>query len=68
MSSEEVVMGRYRPIIVTANCGSLTRAGKCLGYAQPNMGSIVTRVEKELGVKLFHRSQHGVALTETGLV
>ena len=59
-------MGRYRPIIVTADCGSLTCAGKLLGYAQPNMGSIVTRVEKELGVKLFHRSQHGVALTETG--
>ena len=59
-------MGKYLPIIVTADCGSLTRAGKILGYAQPNMGSIVTRFEKELGVKLFHRSQHGVTLTETG--
>lgn len=59
-------MGKYLPIIVTADCGSLTRAGKILGYAQPNMGSIVTRVEKELGVKLFNRSQQGVTLTETG--
>lgn len=59
-------MGKYLPIIVTADCGSLTRAGKILGYAQPNMGNIVTRCEKELGVKLFVRSQHGVALTETG--
>lgn len=59
-------MGKYLPIIVTADCGSLTRAGKILGYAQPNMGSIVTRFENELGVKLFHRSQHGVTLTETG--
>ena len=59
-------MGKYLPIIVTADCGSLTRAGKVLGYAQPNMGSIVTRFENELGVKLFHRSQHGVTLTETG--
>lgn len=59
-------MGKYLPIIVTADCGSLTRAGKILGYAQPNMGSIVTRFEKELGIKLFNRSQHGVTLTETG--
>lgn len=59
-------MGKYKPIIVTANCGSLTRAGKILGYAQPNMGSIVTRFENELGVKIFHRSQHGVTLTQTG--
>lgn len=59
-------MGKYRPILVTADCGSLTRAGKILGYAQPNMGSIVTRFENELGVKLFHRSKHGVTLTETG--
>lgn len=59
-------MGKYLPIIVTADCGSLTRAGKILGYAQPNMGSIVTRFENELDVKLFHRSQHGVTLTEAG--
>lgn len=59
-------MGKYRPIIVTADCGSLTRAGKLLGYAQPNMGSIVTRFENELGVKLFTRSKHGVTLTKTG--
>ena len=59
-------MGKYRPIIVTADCGSLTRAGKILGYAQPNMGSIVTRFENELGVKLFTRSKQGMTLTKTG--
>lgn len=59
-------MGKYLPIIVTADCGSLTRAGEILGYAQPNMGHIVTRCEEELGVKIFHRSQRGVTLTETG--
>jgi DNA-binding transcriptional LysR family regulator len=63
---KEWTMGKYLPIIVTADCGSLTQAGKILGYAQPNMGSIVTRVEKELGVQLFYRSRHGVTLTETG--
>ena len=59
-------MGKYLPIIVTADCGSLTRAGKLLGYAQPNMGSIVTRFENELGIKIFHRTRNGVVLTQTG--
>ncbi len=30
------------------------------------MGSIVTRFENELGVKLFNRSKHGMTLTRTG--
>lgn len=59
-------MGKYLPVIVTADCGSLTRAGEVLGYAQPNMGHIVTRCEEELGVKIFTRNQRGMTLTETG--
>lgn len=59
-------MGKYLPIIVTADCGSLTRAGEVLGYAQPNMGHIVTRIEDELGVKIFSRDQRGVRLTRNG--
>ncbi len=39
-------MGKYLPVIVTADCGSLTRAGEVLGYAQPNMGHIITRCEE----------------------
>ena len=59
-------MGKYLPVIVTADCGSLTRAGEVLGYAQPNMGHIITRCEEELGVKIFTRNQRGMTLTETG--
>ena len=59
-------MGKYRPIIVTAECGTLTRAGKILGYTQPSLGYIITNLETELGVKIFHRDQRGVRLTEAG--
>lgn len=59
-------MGKYLPILITAECGSLSRAGQILGYAQPNLGHIVTRFENELGVKLFTRDQRGVRLTAVG--
>ena len=59
-------MGKYRPIIVTAECGTLTRAGKILGYTQPSLGYIISNLETELGVKIFHRDQRGVRLTEAG--
>lgn len=59
-------MGKYRPIIVTAECGTLTRAGRILGYTQPSLGYIISNLETELGVKIFHRDQRGVRLTEAG--
>ena len=59
-------MGRYLPVIKTAECGSLTRAAHALGYTQPSLGYIINNIEDELGVKLFYRDQRGVTLTETG--
>ena len=59
-------MGKYLPIITTAECGSMTRAAHVLGYTQPSLGYIINNMEDELGVKLFYRDQRGVSLTETG--
>ncbi len=59
-------MGRYLPVIKTAECGSLTRAAHALGYTQPSLGYIINNIENELGVKIFYRNQRGVTLTENG--
>ena len=59
-------MGRYLPVIKTAECGSLTRAAHVLGYTQPSLGYIINNIEDELGIKLFYRDQRGVTLTEAG--
>ncbi|MCI5499439.1 MAG: LysR family transcriptional regulator [Clostridiales bacterium] len=59
-------MGRYLPVIKTAECGSLTRAAHALGYTQPSLGYIINNIENELGVKMFYRNQRGMTLTETG--
>lgn len=57
-------MGKYLPVIKTAECGSLTRAAHVLGYTQPSLGYIINNIEDELGLKLFYRDQRGVTLTE----
>lgn len=59
-------MGRYLPVIKTAQCGSLTRAAQVLGYTQPSLSYIISSIEKELGVQLFHRSQRGMTVTSAG--
>lgn len=59
-------MGKYLPVIKTAECKSLTKAGQVLGYTQPSLSYIINNIENELGCKLFHRDQRGVVLTETG--
>lgn len=59
-------MGKYAPVIKTAECGSMTRAAHVLGYTQPSLGYIINNIENDLGVKLFYRDQRGVTLTETG--
>ncbi len=61
-------MGKYLPIIKTAECGSMTRAAQALGYTQPSLGYIINNLEEELGVKLFYRDQRGMTLTEPGSV
>ena len=59
-------MGKYLPIILAAQYGSLNKAASLLGYAQPSMMYIINKMEDELGVKLFYRTKRGVTLTEAG--
>ena len=59
-------MGLYRPILVTAECGTLTRAAKLLGYTQPSLSYVISGIEADLGVKLFSRDQRGMQLTKAG--
>lgn len=60
-------MGKYAPVIKTAECGSMTRAAQTMGYTQPSLGYIINNIENELGVKIFYRDQRGVTLTEAGV-
>ena len=40
-------MGKYAPVIKTAECGSMTRAAQTMGYTQPSLGYIINNIENE---------------------
>jgi DNA-binding transcriptional LysR family regulator len=52
--------------LAIAKAGSLTDAAQVLGLAQPALSQSLTRLEKDLGERLFVRSRHGAKLTEAG--
>lgn len=49
-----------------SECGSVSAAANYLLLSQPYLSSIVTKVEKELEVKLFNRTSKGMELTPAG--
>lgn len=54
-------------IVVISESGTLSKAADILYISQPSLSSAVRELEKELGITLFHRSGHGMSLTNDGL-
>ncbi|MGE0764410.1 MAG: LysR family transcriptional regulator [Bdellovibrionales bacterium] len=52
--------------LTITEAGSLTAASVRLGIAQPSLTLAVQRLERDMGVVLFERSQRGVKLTPAG--
>ena len=57
---------QLRYFIAIAHHGSLTKAARVLGVAQPALSRHLKLLEDRLGVELFHRAQRGMMLTEDG--
>lgn len=53
-------------MITVAECGSVTAAAKKLYVSQPSLSYVISRVEEDLGVKLFDRRNTPVTLTYAG--
>ena len=53
---------------VVAQAGSLSRAASDLGIEQSTLTRHITRLENSVGMRLFHRSGRGMALTQKGEV
>lgn len=49
-----------------AECSSITQAAEELGYVQPNVSERVRKLEEELGVPLFERTNRGVKVLPAG--
>lgn len=57
---------QLRTFITILEVENLTKAAAMLNLVQPAVSRQMQMLEEELGVKLFHRSRHGMALTEDG--
>lgn len=56
-----------RYFLIVAREENITKAANLLHLTQPTLSRQLMQLEDELGVKLFHRTKHSIALTEDGL-
>jgi DNA-binding transcriptional LysR family regulator len=54
------------PFVKTAELGSFVAAGRSLGLSASAVGKGVTRLEQQLGVRLFQRTTRSLSLTDEG--
>ncbi len=54
--------------LMVAREENITKAATLLHLTQPTLSRQLMQLEKELGVKLFHRSKHSIILTEDGML
>lgn len=54
--------------LMVAREENITRAAELLHVTQPTLSRQLAQLEEELGTKLFQRGQHGISLTEDGLL
>src|SRR5918999_5553241 len=52
--------------LAVADNGTFTNAAAALNVAQPSLSLAIQNLERELGVKLFHRVNRGARLTSAG--
>ena len=53
-------------VIAVADCGSITEAAKKLYISQPSLSYIISKIEQDIGVQLFHRKNYPLTLTYAG--
>ncbi len=57
---------KFKAFIECVNKGSITAAADELGYTPSAVSQLISSLEKELGLRLFTRSQKGLSLTPEG--
>ncbi|MFO2462898.1 LysR family transcriptional regulator [Pseudomonas sp. 15FMM2] len=59
-------LGSISVFVQVAETRSFTQAGRLLGVSSSAIGKSIARIEKRLGVRLFHRSTRSITLTGEG--
>lgn len=59
-------MNRYIALQKVITLGSFSKAAEEIGYSQSATSQMIASLEKELGLRLIHRSRYGIRLTLEG--
>ena len=59
-------IGSLNVFMIVAETRSFVGAGEVLGISSSAVGKAMARLEKRLGVRLFHRSTRSIAITAEG--
>ena len=62
-----MTLTQLRYIIAIVDTGSMNEAAKSLFISQPSLSLAVKELEKEIGTRLFKRSNRGVSVTQEGM-
>jgi DNA-binding transcriptional LysR family regulator len=65
-SAPQIQIHQFQYFLAVAQEHNFTRAAAKVGVAQPSISEQIRKLETDLGVKLFHRTRGGVALTPAG--
>ena len=57
---------RYKAFLISAECGTFSRAAEILQYTPAGVYQLVTALERDLDLSLLNRSNKGVSLTKDG--
>lgn len=58
--------GELKIFRAVAREGSITKAARQLNYVQSNVTARIHKLETDLNIKLFHRTNRGMTLTAAG--
>ena len=64
--TSSVTLRQLRIFWAVAQAGSFTKASKLLDLAQPSLSQHMSRLEEEIGARLFNRDRNELALTDAG--
>jgi len=66
MSAQALSLRQLRFLVTLARAGNFSRAAEEMSVTQPAFSAAIRQVEEHVGVRLFDRTTHRVALTEAG--